>query len=170
VDNLLVPVAASATHVGFCAIRTEPILAALGEAAGMAARIAMERKCSVHRVPVDELQKRLHEAGAATIYVSDVLPGDPDFELVQWWATAGGLHGLVEKPSASGERGKKIHGQYFEAFPNHAAELGRVLDGKTAERWKVVAEELGVPSAKQPPMAPGMKRGEWLRALARVER
>jgi hypothetical protein len=162
VDNLLVPVAVSASHVGFCALRYEPIWTALGQAAGVAARIAAERKCSVHRVPVAEIQKRLHRVGAATIYFSDVLPGNPDFALVQWWGTAGGFHGLAPRPATPGPRGKNIQGQYYEAYPHHAASLEQPLDDATAERWRALAIKLGVAA---PPAAEGKKRGEWLREV-----
>ncbi|HYR58219.1 MAG TPA: FAD-dependent oxidoreductase, partial [Chthoniobacteraceae bacterium] len=88
-ENLLVPVAMSASHVGFCALRLEPIWMSLGEAAGHAAHLAHAKKVRVSRVPAPELQARLHATGAATIYVSDVLPEHPDFAAVQWWGTAG---------------------------------------------------------------------------------
>ena len=41
---LLAPVAASASHVGFCALRLEPIWMSLGEAAGYAAHTALDDK------------------------------------------------------------------------------------------------------------------------------
>ena len=162
VDNLFVACAVSSTHVGFCALRMEPIWASLGQAAGAAASIAIERKCSVHRVPVAQLQARLQAAGSATIYVSDVLPGNPDFAMVQWWATAGGLHGLAA--GTPGERGKNIVGQYFEAFPSHAAELEKPLDAATRERWTALAQKLGaqVSEAQQE-----TTRGTWLRVVAK---
>lgn len=163
VDNLLVPCAVSSTHVGFCALRMEPIWASLGLAAGIAARIAIERKCSVHRVPVEQLQAGLQAVGSATIYVSDVLPGNPDFAMVQWWATAGGLHGLAS--GTPGERGMNIVGQYFEAFPSHSAELEKPLDTATLERWSALAQKLG---AQVPEPKPGVTRGAWLRSVAKA--
>ena len=165
VDNLLAPGPVSSTHVGFCTLRFEPIWAALGEAAGTAARIAIARKCSVHRVPVASLQERLHAAGAATIYMSDVLPGHPDFALVQWWGTAGGFHGLAPKPEKDGARGAHLFGQYFEAFPNHAADLDKVLDSATAARWRALALEMGCSAEKLPAVGPDTTRGTWLRAV-----
>ena len=72
VENLLVPVAVSSSHVGFCALRYEPIWMSLGQAAGHAAAIAIARGVSVQRVSVPRLQSRLHADGAATIYISDI--------------------------------------------------------------------------------------------------
>ncbi len=163
-ENLLVPVAASSTHVGFCALRLEPIWMSLGEAAGHAAMLARSKKRSLHRVSVPELQARLHQESSATIYVSDVLPGHADFAAVQWWGTAGGFHGLVPAFEEQGLRGKNIIGQYFEAFPGHAVELDKPLDPTLAARWQKLAGELQI-DAKKLPVANGkLTRGAWLRA------
>ena len=159
-ENLLVPVATSASHVGFCALRLEPIWMSLGEAAGHAAHFANAKKTTVDRVSVPELQARLQTSGAATIYVSDVLPGDADFAMVQWWGTAGGLHGLAAAPKKPGERGKNLVGQYYEAFPHHAANLDAPLDPETGVRWQKLAGELGVAAF---PLDPKTTRGAWLR-------
>jgi hypothetical protein len=170
VENLLVPVAASATHVGFCALRLEPIWMSLGEAAGHAAHLARAEKVPLARVAVARLQARLHERGAATIYVSDVLPGHADFPAVQWWATAGGFHGLAPMPEKPGQRGKNITGQYYEAFPNHAAELDRPLDAALASRWQKLAGELHVDATKLPTADGAITRGAWLRAAWQARR
>lgn len=163
-ENLLVPVAASASHVGFCALRLEPIWMSLGEAAGHAAHLANARRTTVARVPVAQLQARLHASGAATIYVSDVPPGHADFEAVQWWGAAGGWHGLAPAPAEPGQRGKNIVGQYYEAFPFHTAGLELALDAATAGRWQNLAGELGIP-APAIPTESGLTRGEWLRKV-----
>src|SRR5262249_39956546 len=117
----------------------------------------------VQRVRVPALQARLHATGAATIYVSDVPPGHADFAAVQWWGTAGGLHGLAPTPAKPGQRGKNLHGQYFEAFPNHAAELDRVLDDALAEKWTARAQKLGIAADALPKADGKITRGEWLR-------
>jgi len=163
VENLLVPVATGASHVGFCALRLEPIWMSLGEAAGHAAHLARAKKGSLHTVSVPQLQEVLHNSGAATIYVSDVPPGHADFAAVQWWGTAGGLHGLVPAPEQPGLRGKNIVGQYYEAYPFHAADLDKPLDAVTGERWRQLAATLGIDPAKLPPVTAKTTRGEWLR-------
>lgn len=132
--NLIVPVAVSASHVGFCALRLEPIWMGLGQAAGHAANLAVQANTKVQDVDISQLQRNLHTDGAATIYVSDVQPGHPDFEAVQWWGTRGGLHGLEERPP-DGSRGANIQGQYYEAAPGHDVRLDQPLDERTGEQW-----------------------------------
>ncbi len=163
VANLLVPVACSASHVGFCALRLEPIWMSLGQAAGHAAAMAAKENLPVQRVNVAALQRRLHADKSATIYVSDVPPGHADFMAVQWWGTTGGLHGLHPMPAKPGQRGKNLHGQYFEANPGHTAELGKPLDPLLAERWRRHAAGLGLSSARLLAADGRVTRGDWIR-------
>ena len=58
-ENLLVPVCVSATHIAFGSIRMEPVFFALGQAAGAAAGLSVERGCGVQDVDYAELRKRL---------------------------------------------------------------------------------------------------------------
>jgi hypothetical protein len=134
-DNMLVPVAVSASHVGFCALRLEPIWMSLGQAAGHAAHLALEGKKPVQQVAVPELQRLLHADQAATIYISDVAPDSPRFDAVQWFGTRGAFHGLGPRKENCGARGKNIHGQYFEAYPGHAVDPDRPLDAALAANW-----------------------------------
>ncbi len=159
VNNLLVPVAVSSSHVGFSALRLEPIWMALGQAAGHAAGLAVKNNVSVQEVNISLLQDMLHKDGSTTIYVSDVLPGDPDFLAVQWWGTQGGLHGLELKPE-SGARGKNIHGQYFEAAPGHALNSEIELAPAIRERWISLANTLGIVEVA---LENTQTRGEFIR-------
>ena len=61
--NLLVPVALSASHVGFCAVRLEPTWTVLGESAGVAAAMAARAGVDVQDVDVRALQARLRALG-----------------------------------------------------------------------------------------------------------
>lgn len=63
-ENLLVPVCLGATHVAWSSIRMEPVLMMTGEAAGIAAALAIEGKTTVQNVPVDQLQAKLTANGA----------------------------------------------------------------------------------------------------------
>jgi hypothetical protein len=165
VENLLVPVAASSSHVGFCALRLEPIWMSLGQAAGHAAALAIRDHVPVQGVPVPELQLVLQAKGSATLYTSDVPPGHADFAAVQWWGARGGLHGLAPMPAKPGQRGKKLHGQYYEANPGHAVELGRPLDVALALRWTALAAEVGLTTAGLPAADGKTTRGDFIRAV-----
>ena len=159
--NLLVPVACSCSHVGLCTVRYEPIWMSLGQAAGFAAHLALRQKIAVQKVKPSEVQRLLHRQGAATIYVSDVLPGDRDFGAVQWWGQQGGLHGLSPHPKKAGQRGKHLKGQYYHAFPGHALEKNRKLDNKLRKRWMAILKELGL---KADGLQEAKTRGEFIQS------
>jgi hypothetical protein len=57
--NLLVPVCFSATHVAYSTLRMEPQYMILGQAAGVAVKIAIEKKQSVQDVDARELAAKL---------------------------------------------------------------------------------------------------------------
>ena len=61
--NLLVPVCASLSHVGFCSYRVEPTWMQMGHAAGTAARITLKHENNVHMINTEALQKELIEEG-----------------------------------------------------------------------------------------------------------
>lgn len=169
VRNLLAPVPASASHVGFCALRLEPIWSSLGQAAGHAASLALGagRDVDLRQVDVARLQRMLHADGAATIYVADVLRGHPDFQAVQWWGTSGGLHGLAKRPEGR-LLGKQIEGQHVESWLNHAADLERVLDAELAARWVRIAREQGLATERLPGANGKTTRDEWIRAAFKL--
>ena len=62
--NLLVPVCLSASHIACCSLRMEPVYMALGQAAGVAASMALKAESSVQTVNVAALQARLREQKA----------------------------------------------------------------------------------------------------------
>lgn len=64
IDGLIVPVAASTTHVAFSSIRMEPTWMCLGQAAGIAAHLAIKGKVEPRHVPIAELQTILRQQGA----------------------------------------------------------------------------------------------------------
>ncbi len=139
IENLAVPVACSSTHVGFCALRLEPIWMSLGQASGEAIAIAFEEKLPLHRVSSEAVRARLHQTATATIYTSDVPEESVDFEAVQWWGSLGGLVAIdrtqEDEPADYGARGENIIGQYYKAFPGHAVELSRELSERVRSEW-----------------------------------
>jgi hypothetical protein len=72
--NLLVPGAASYTHVAFCTLRLESTWMITGHAAGVAAAMAAKDGTDVQRVNVTALQDKLR----AQKQVIDFLPGQPE--------------------------------------------------------------------------------------------
>jgi hypothetical protein len=62
-ENVLVPVCFSASHVAYSSLRMEPQYMILGHAAGVAAALAVSKSVPVQQVPVAELQKTLLAEG-----------------------------------------------------------------------------------------------------------
>lgn len=83
VENLLLPVPVSGSHIGFSTLRMEPCWMALGQAAGAAAALAIDLGTSVQNVPVDRLQDRLLDEKATLIYFNDGRPDDADWKEIQ---------------------------------------------------------------------------------------
>jgi hypothetical protein len=63
-ENLLVPVCLSATHVAYSSVRMEPQYMIIGQAAGVAAALAISGHTSIHDIPIPGLQQKLREHGA----------------------------------------------------------------------------------------------------------
>lgn len=74
VDNLIVPVCLSATHVAWGAIRLEPVWMQTGEAAGLAAGMAHEQRMPVAHLDPQALVVRLVNQGQVVTFFND-LPG-----------------------------------------------------------------------------------------------
>jgi hypothetical protein len=62
--NLLVPVAFSASHVAYSTLRMEPVYMIIGQAAGVAAKMAIDEGVRVQEVNGEKLSARLKEQGA----------------------------------------------------------------------------------------------------------
>ena len=60
-DNLLVPVAISASHVAYSSLRMEPVFMVLGHSVAVAASMAIKQDIPVQKVDTDELRKTLRE-------------------------------------------------------------------------------------------------------------
>ncbi len=168
--NLLVPVACSSSHVGFCALRLEPIWMSLGEVAGLAASQVLDREVPVQQVDVSFLQSTIWQRGGATIHASDVPSDHNDFIVVQWWGNVGGLHGLEPALQKAGMRGAHIVSQYFEAFPGHAVQVNKPLADELAAHWNQVALGLNLSTVKLPAADGRTTRGDWIRAAYAASR
>ncbi|HWA98531.1 MAG TPA: FAD-dependent oxidoreductase, partial [Pirellulales bacterium] len=72
--NLLVPGAASYSHVAYCTLRLESVWMIAGHAAGVAAATAVREGKTVQQIDVDALQEKLR----AQKQVVDFIPGQPE--------------------------------------------------------------------------------------------
>lgn len=61
--NLLVPVCVSSSHIAFGSIRMEPVFMLLGQSAGTAAAMAIEKNIGIHDLLYDDLKTILLEDG-----------------------------------------------------------------------------------------------------------
>jgi hypothetical protein len=68
VDGLLVPVACSASHVGYQTLRMEPVFMALGEAAGIAASVALRAEAEVRAANVSAVQREILKRGGVILF------------------------------------------------------------------------------------------------------
>ena len=78
VDNLLVPVCLSATHVGWGTLRLEPVFIHTGEAAAVAAVLSLRDRVSLRALRAASLQWELLQRRIAVSYFADVDLGRDD--------------------------------------------------------------------------------------------
>ena len=62
-ENLLVPVCLSASHIGYGAVRMEPVFMILGQSAAVAATLACQKDCIVQNISYSDLEKALISSG-----------------------------------------------------------------------------------------------------------
>lgn len=96
VDGLLVPVAMSATHVAFSAVRMDPTWVVMGQAAGVAAAIAIRDGVDVRSVAIEKLQKELIGQKARLAFYWDVPLEHPAFGAIQWLGARQAVEGYPD--------------------------------------------------------------------------
>ena len=89
IDGLLVPVACSASHVGYQALRLEPDLMSLGQVAGIASAIAIHEQLPVRAVGGWKVQREFVRQNGVIAYFSDLSPDHPSFGPLQRLAPYG---------------------------------------------------------------------------------
>jgi hypothetical protein len=97
VKNLLAPVPVSGSHLGFSTLRMEPCWMALGQAAGIAASLAITNKTPVQNISVSDLQRQLLNQGAMLVFFKDVKANHPQFKALQYFALKGVISGWEAK-------------------------------------------------------------------------
>ena len=114
IDNLLLPVPVSGSHIGFSTLRMEPCWMALGQAAGVASSLSIDNNSKIKDVDLDILQDILVDQKATLIFYKDIRPEDENFEMVQFM----GLRGYL---------------------PEWNAELSKTIDNDCLIRWKTLS-------------------------------
>lgn len=101
IDNLLVPVCLSASHVGWGAIRLEPVWMQTGEAAGFAAALAMQQGIAPAGLEPGLLVRTLvaHRCMVAFFNDVDVASDTPWVPAAQYLATLGFFDNFDARPS-----------------------------------------------------------------------
>jgi hypothetical protein len=74
-QNLLVPVCLSASHVAYSSLRMEPQYMIIGQAAGVAAALAIHDRLPVQGIDVARLQRELQKTGAVLDLPGEGAPG-----------------------------------------------------------------------------------------------
>jgi hypothetical protein len=73
-DNVLIPVCASCTHIGWAALRLEPTWMSIGESAGFIAAIAVRRKVPPATLTPEAYQPLLARSGVMLGFLNDAEP------------------------------------------------------------------------------------------------
>lgn len=107
--GLLVPVAISSTHVAISAVRMEPIWSSLGQAAGVAAVLALESGRELEEISVTRIQDALLRQGSILFFYKDLSSDAAEFAAVQRLSLLGAVdsdenyHFLAAQPVTMAE-------------------------------------------------------------------
>lgn len=112
--HLLVPVACSATHVAFGALRVEQCRAAMGQAAGVAAAMAIRNGGDVGDLSVPPLQAELLRQGCVLYFYRDIAATHPAFTAIEQLSLRGAFRGddkyrfRPDEPVTRGEAARAV--------------------------------------------------------------
>ncbi|MEM1059961.1 MAG: FAD-dependent oxidoreductase [Verrucomicrobiota bacterium] len=146
VDNLWVPVAISASHLGFGTLRMEPCWMAMGEAAGLAAALAQELTLPNRSVPVSHLQGALVGCGAQLIHFEGLAENDPAYAALQILGVRGAFPQWAVALDEDVPPGELEHWAQIAGVPAPASAVGLTR----REALVLIGETLGLPAAVSP--------------------
>ena len=100
IDNLLVPVCLSATHVAWGTVRLEPTWMHIGESAAHAVALALENGVAPADVDVNRLQRRLVESGIMISFFNefDMATDEPWVPAIQYFGAKGFFDAYDARP------------------------------------------------------------------------
>ncbi len=137
VDGLLVPVAASTTHVAFSTVRVEPTWMAMGQAAGAAAHLALAARTEPRSVNPAQLQRLLLTRDQVITYFKDIDRKHPAYAALQYFGARG-------------------------FFRDYLARADEPVDLATARAWWRIATGQEAPASTGPPTKALLRA--WLRS------
>ena len=155
VENLLVPVAISASHVGWGSIRLEPVWMQLGEGAGFAAALAVKSQTTPAKLDPDALIRKLASCRVTISFFNDldVTSNDPRVTAAQYFGTKGffaGYDAKLDEPLS-----EAVKAAWEKGFAD--------LQKGTLEPMQLAKAVYGAEAQKSP--ATGEKRGARLLSL-----
>jgi hypothetical protein len=151
-DNLLVPVCLSATHIAWGAIRLEPVFLQTGEAAGFAAALAKQQGVAPAELDADLLVRTLVERRQLLSFFNDMKVTDPDpvIPAAQYFGTKGFFHSYdaaLHEPLT--EAMEQVWRQGFAELQsgdldprNHAAHVAKAAGADSPESGRTRGEEI----------------------------
>ena len=92
-NGILFPVGISCTHVAMCSVRMEPVWSSLGQAAGVAAALAIDNEQELKDVPVKQIQDELLKQRSVLFFYTDLPLDSPAFTAVQKLSLLGAVAG-----------------------------------------------------------------------------
>ena len=127
-QGILFPVGLSSTHVAICSVRMEPVWSSLGQAAGVAAALAIDQERELKDVSVTEIQDELLRQGSVLFFYTDLPADNPAFTAAQKLSLLGAVAGpdLADYIHEAG-RAKGLSSQEREAYrfrPDEPITLG----------------------------------------------
>ncbi len=150
IDNLLVPVCASSTHIGWGAIRLEPTWMSMAEAAAVAAVTALRGKKAPADIDPDALVRALAERRVLLAFFNDIegKQGEPWYAAVQYFGTQGFFatydarpDGLLAQPLA--DRWVQAMEELIQRTAvDRTARARRMLEAESQAGESVTAESL----------------------------
>lgn len=155
VDNLLVPICISATHVAWGTVRLEPVFMQLGESAGHAAALAVQSKTTPASLNSDLLIRKLAASRFMLSFFNDVdvSSDDPRAAAAQYFGTKGFFADYNARLDA--RLTQKVSRLWLEAFEQ--LKQGGMDPMKLAEQIQGLDQESA--------LAAGRTRGDALLAM-----
>ncbi len=182
VDNLLVPVCLSATHIAWGSIRLEPVFLQTGEAAGFAAALAKQQSTTPAGLNADLLLRTLVQRQQLVSFFNDLKATDlnPAVPAAQYFGTKGFFHdynarlqepltvamakvwqhGLVELESGTLDP-RQLAVRVRTAVDTDSPETGKTRGQTLLSMWKQIQPErpARIPLPRAKPQRPAPRGG-----------